>query len=91
MAPELFAPSPDVHYELLEGEAVLLDMRSGRYFGLDVVGTRIWQLVHEGSDFPAVVAALEADFDAPYDVLERDTATFLRQLQERGLVLGQGA
>jgi hypothetical protein len=36
-------PSPEVLVQELEGEAVLLNLASERYFGLDDVGTRIWQ------------------------------------------------
>ncbi|MFK7848124.1 MAG: PqqD family protein, partial [Rhodothermales bacterium] len=31
----------------LEGEAVLLNIQSGRYFGLNEVGTSIWSLIKE--------------------------------------------
>jgi len=27
----------------IEGETVLLNLESGRYFGLNAVGTRVWQ------------------------------------------------
>ncbi len=39
--------SPDVLFRELAGEAVLLDLKSQRYFGLGEVGTRIWQLLDE--------------------------------------------
>ena len=34
----------------LAGETVLLDLASENYFGLDAVGTRVWQLLNEGQD-----------------------------------------
>ena len=37
--------SDDVRFQELQGEAVLLDLKSATYFGLDQVGTRIWQLI----------------------------------------------
>jgi hypothetical protein len=37
----------DVLFQELQGEAVLLNLKSGVYFGLDPVGTRIWQLFAE--------------------------------------------
>ena len=36
--------SPDVISQEVSGETVLLDLESENYFGLDAVGTRIWQL-----------------------------------------------
>ncbi len=41
---------PEVLFQDVAGEAVLLDLSGGSYFGLDNVGTRIWQLfVEHGS------------------------------------------
>ena len=38
-------PSDEVLFQELQDESVLLDLKSGVYFGLDIVGTRIWQLL----------------------------------------------
>ena len=42
--------SEDVLFQEVGGETVLLDLASEQYFGLDAVGTRIWQLLGEGAD-----------------------------------------
>lgn len=86
-----FTRSTDVHYQLLEGEAVLLDLKSGAYFGLDTVGTRIWELLDRDVPLSQITAALEEEFDAPREVLDRDTAAFVRTLEEKGLVSCQSA
>ena len=39
--------SPEVMSQEVSGETVLLDLQSESYFGLDEVGTRIWQLLQE--------------------------------------------
>jgi hypothetical protein len=39
--------SPEVLFQEVGGEAVLLDLKSESYFGLDDVGMRIWQLLQE--------------------------------------------
>jgi hypothetical protein len=42
----------DVVFHDLQGELVLLNLKTGVYFGLDSVGTRIWHLIREhGSPF----------------------------------------
>jgi hypothetical protein len=48
--------SKDVLTQELQDETVLLDLDSENYFGLDSVGTRIWQLLNEGQDEVAIVA-----------------------------------
>src|SRR5688572_30393353 len=37
--------TPEVVFKELRGEAVLLDLASGIYFGLDETSTRLWQLL----------------------------------------------
>ncbi len=80
-------PSPEVLFRELQGEAVLLDLRSQRYYGLDLVGTRIWQLVEEHGQEEAILEGLEAEFDASREQLSQDLRDFLAGLEERQLIL----
>jgi hypothetical protein len=70
----------------ISGESVLLDMDSEQYFGLDEVGTRIWQLLTEHGRLAEVYAAMLAEFDVEPAVLERDLANLIAALADRGLV-----
>ena len=53
-----YRPHPDVVCREIEGEAVLLHLGTGIYFGLNAVGTRIWQLLDAAQDAPAIVDTL---------------------------------
>ena len=37
----------DVLFQELDGEGVLLNLKTGVYFGLDSVGARVWQLLEK--------------------------------------------
>lgn len=74
----------------LEGETVLLNLDTGIYFGLDVIGTRIWRLIGAGESLDRVLAALLAEYDVDAAPLERDLLDFIDQLQGRGLVTVTG-
>ena len=78
--------SPDVLFQELQGDGVLLDMKSGVYFGLDRVGTRIWQLMAEPKPLAAVVAAMLEEFDVTKDRCSEDVLTLARKLAEQGLL-----
>ena len=43
-----FVVHPSVICRELSGETVLLNLESGVYYGLDAVGTRVWQLLMQG-------------------------------------------
>lgn len=70
----------------LDGEAVLLATESGKYFGLNEVGTRMWSLLHLHGDVEAVCHALLAEYDVPEARLREDVVQFVGALADRGLV-----
>ena len=78
--------SKDVLAQELAGETVLLDLNSENYFGLDAVGTRIWQLLNEGQDEPGMIDILLDEYEVEREVLETDVAELLDRLNEAGLI-----
>jgi len=70
----------------VDGEMVLLDMESENYFGLDEVGTSIWQAMQENADLNEVLKSLLAQYDVGEEMLEHDLVVFVEKLQESGLV-----
>ena len=80
-------PSPDVLCQEVEGELVLLDAESDRYFSLDEVGGRIWALLGDyDGDVERVVAAMLEEFDVDETTLRRDVDALLGQLRDAGLL-----
>ncbi len=81
-----FVRSPDVVSRVLDGEAVLLDLASGKYLGLNDVATRVWELLGEGQTLAAIRAALLDEFDVAPEVLDGDLERLLGDMQARGLI-----
>ena len=86
MAEEIRIPE-EVLCRQLEGEAVLLDLRSQHYFGLDFTGTRIWSWLQEGLGRSEIRDALVREFAVDPARAEQDLASFLGELEEAGLIL----
>lgn len=76
----------DVMARQVGDETVLLHLGSGSYFGLDPVGTRIWQLLAEGKSPPEIRDLLVTEFDVTCDELERDIDRLLQELLGQGLI-----
>lgn len=74
----------------LDDELVLLDEKTGRYFGLNPVGSRIFQLLKNLGEQEEVVAALHVEYDAPEERLRADVAAFIDTLSRRGLIAVDG-
>ena len=80
------AVNGEVVFRDIDGEAVLLDIGRGTYFGLDPVGTRVWQaLVDHGCARPVVEALLE-EFDVAPATLESDIMQLLQELSTNNLI-----
>ena len=78
--------SDEVLHQEVGGEAVLLDLASEQYFGLDAVGTRIWTLLDGSTSLEAVHAALCGEFDAAPDRIQSDLLVLAQSLLDAGLV-----
>lgn len=84
--PRHIAIPAHVLFRDLGGEAVVLDLDSGRYFGLDEVGTRFWQLLEEHGAFEATLHAMHEEYETSIEVLRADLATFVARLVEHKLL-----
>jgi hypothetical protein len=79
--------SEDAVFRELEGEAVIVHLDSGMYYGLDPVGTRLWQLIDtHGQLQPVFDAALE-EFEVEPERLQRDLLQLVSELASRQLVV----
>ena len=78
--------NPDVLYRDLDGQTVILDLSSGKYFGLNEVGTRIWTLIGEGRSVADIVRILALEFEADASTIERDARDLLDALKARNLI-----
>jgi hypothetical protein len=70
----------------VRGEIVLLDLSREYYFGLDAVGTRVWQLLGEGKVPKEVITVMLEEYDVSEEQLESDVFGLLGRLCEAGLI-----
>lgn len=70
----------------LGGEAVLLDLNSGVYYGLDPVGTRVWRLLQQPRSLAELRDLVVDEFDVAPERCEADLAAFLSSLNAHGLL-----
>jgi hypothetical protein len=80
-----FLPNRDAIVRELAGEAVILHLTAGTYFGLNGVGTRIWQLLETDGHLRQVFDALCREYDAPPAEIERDLLDLVSQLVQARL------
>ena len=78
---------PDsVMFRELEGESVILDLDSDSYFGLDQIGTKMWEAVTEADSIQAAYDVLLEEYEVEADTLRADLSELLDTLLARGLI-----
>jgi len=70
----------------LGGEAAILNLKNGVYYGLNPVGARIWALIQTPRTVREVRDALINEYNVDSDRCERDLVALLQQLVEHDLV-----
>lgn len=79
--------APDVLVRDLDGETVLLNLNSELYFGLDPVGTAMWQALTLSDSIQAAYSILLAAYDVDPGQLRRDLAQLIESLIAHGLLV----
>jgi hypothetical protein len=74
----------------LDDEAVILDSNSGKYYGLNEVGVRIWELSQEPKSVLDIQNTLLTEYDVEPDRCERELLVLLQELADNGLIEVKG-
>jgi hypothetical protein len=80
------ASSDQVSAEL-QGDAVVLNLRDGVYYGLDPIAVRIWQILQEPRTIEEVRDRIMAEYDVGAEQCLADLYALLDRLMEWGLVV----
>jgi len=67
-------------------EEIILDLGSGVYYGLNEVGSRIWDLVQKPISVGEIVDAVVSEYDAERTDCAKDICQFLAEMAEHGLL-----
>ncbi len=82
--------APDVLGQEVQGESVLLHLGRESYFGLNPLGTVVWQRLQAGMTLRGIHALIQQEYDVESAVLERDLLDLISDLANAGLILVSG-
>jgi hypothetical protein len=68
------------------GETVILGLSAGRYYGVDSVGSRIWQLIQEPIAVNDVERTIVSEYAVDPERCRTDLLKLLQQMIDAGLV-----
>lgn len=70
----------------MDGEKVMLNIEQGKYYGLDGIGSRIWEMIESPRKVQEVVAVMLKEYDVGEKNCQQDVLAFLSTLYAQGLV-----
>lgn len=70
----------------LAGEAIILELDAGMYYGLDAIGTRIWKLIQQPTSVSSLCDTLLDEYEVDPECCEHDLLALLRDLAANKLI-----
>ena len=83
---EIVTARPEHVASELSGETVILSLDRGIYYGLDPVGTHVWQLIQRPTTVDEVCRCLCQVFDVELERCRQEVAVLLHDMDGAGLL-----
>jgi Coenzyme PQQ synthesis protein D (PqqD) len=85
--PQTVSIPPDVLWQQVDGEVVVLDAAAGEYRGLNDVGSQMWLVLEAAPDVATACTRLCELYEVDEETLRRDLAAFIEQLVTSGMLV----
>ena|SRR5947209_5494289 len=79
-------PGPDLVSANVEDEIVILDLDGGKYYGLEGVGARVWELIQQSESLDGIRRIILEEYNVDSDEFDRDLAELLSEMADEGLI-----
>lgn len=77
---------PNVVFEIIEGEVVIVNLLKGHYYSLVEAGADIWQGITKGFSREGIVEDLVARYDANREDIRKGIKNLVKKMEEEGLI-----
>jgi hypothetical protein len=78
--------SKDIDATDLNGEKVMMNLDMGKYFALNGVGSRIWDIIYEPITVQGVIDTLLQEYEVEYETCKNNVLEFLGRLNDDKLI-----
>jgi hypothetical protein len=70
----------------MNGETVMMDITKGKYYGFNIVGSRIWELIEKPLEVKNIISILLKEFNVETQTCENTVITFLNRLYHEDII-----
>lgn len=77
---------PELYAAQLDGETVMMNLETSRYYGLNRVGSRVWELLAQPMSVSELCGTLQDEFEVTPEACEQEVAALVQKLVDEKLV-----
>lgn len=70
----------------LGGETAMLDMKEGVYYGLNEIGTVIWELIQKPITLLEIIDKILEEYEVDEETCYADTVELIKEMEKNGLI-----
>src|SRR5918992_2731924 len=79
--------SGQVISEVIDGEAVMINMTTGNYYSLNETGAVIWDALERSASVEEIVSGLESGYDSTREQIEQAVGELVAELEREELIV----
>lgn len=78
---------PNVIHEVIDGEAVIVNLKVGTYYSTDKVGAEVWTLIEKGLSIGQIIDDIQARYIGNRETISHAIDHLISQLQKENLIV----
>lgn len=76
----------DIEVTDFNNEKVMMDLEQGKYFALNDVGSRIWELANENTKVQDIIDILLTEYEIDEETCKNEVIRYIEDLVKNGVV-----
>jgi len=81
--------NPEIIHSAMDDELVMMSVDQGLFFGIDKIGTHIWNLLETPLKAEVLIEKLVAHYDVEPELCKNDTLLFLNDMLQKKVILAK--
>jgi hypothetical protein len=81
-----FIINKNIAHEIIDGEAIIVNLENGNYYSLNKAGADLWDFVEKGLDVPEIIEGLAQRYEGNRAEIETSVSQLLADMQKEGLI-----
>lgn len=77
---------PNLVFSKIDEEIVMMSINNGEYYGLDNIGSRIWEIIEKPVSFKELIETLKDEYEVTENQCISDVIEFINALNNKGLI-----